>query len=688
MLAFETMGAVCAKPNIDGLYEHSFGNLDGAAYDVALWRATPPDFVPLDIRVEPAVESARTGQCLSPGELFRVAAEYTGPDGVHYLQLEDGRGWVYVSKPGVGLLARMAYNLESVVDTKAGYATWRCLSPDNSSVGLHEVPDLDGKLTPFSLAPGETFRVDEEYVTDDGMHFLKLEDGRGWTFVAKPNVGIFAEQQFWRYQPSDGLHMDIRTIPNVQGEKTGHILPSGEVFNVARIYEAQDGITYCKMADGRGWVFATTPDNGVLCVPFSEKDPAIVQKQHRFLETRRSVEAERKAAEDVERLGEAERKSKEEVARLTKIEADFRDENARLAKELADWRQRHSAESTAKQDAELRILAERRAKEDAAHRAHTDRQAAEHAKVLSEEQLRKEAAQASRMAEEEAERRAQAERLVALRVQEAEERGSEAQAETLRRIEAELRATEEFERRVEAEKKATEEAERRAELERAAELSATEAKERESQIAARQAQIDAERAAEAEQRGKEKEEHRAMVERLAAEVAEWQNRAESEKQSKLTAEARVESERTAKEEAERRVGIERLAASRAQDESERQFRIEAERKAREEVDRLTEAELKASEEAERFAEVERLAAGRARQAAERQLRVQAERLSFVPGGIPQPRLSVLGSRDLGSRDLQTPQTGQMWTPGDGASSNILPPIMPINITPINSRLQD
>lgn len=56
----------------------------------------------MDIRATPDVGAVRTGKQLLCGEEFQVSQELHGQDGVLYLQLADGRGWVFDSKPGVG----------------------------------------------------------------------------------------------------------------------------------------------------------------------------------------------------------------------------------------------------------------------------------------------------------------------------------------------------------------------------------------------------------------------------------------------------------------------------------------------------------------------------------------------------------------------------------------------------------
>jgi len=68
------------------------------------WVCAPSDGRHLDIRVGPAINGPRTKGMLLNGERFWVCSEHKGEDGVLYLKLKDGRGWVFETKPGVGIL--------------------------------------------------------------------------------------------------------------------------------------------------------------------------------------------------------------------------------------------------------------------------------------------------------------------------------------------------------------------------------------------------------------------------------------------------------------------------------------------------------------------------------------------------------------------------------------------------------
>lgn len=69
-----------------------------------IWRYSPPVAYPIHTRATPEINGPRTESILHPGEVFRVAEGREGVDGVLYLKLADGRGWVFESKPGLGTM--------------------------------------------------------------------------------------------------------------------------------------------------------------------------------------------------------------------------------------------------------------------------------------------------------------------------------------------------------------------------------------------------------------------------------------------------------------------------------------------------------------------------------------------------------------------------------------------------------
>lgn len=54
------------------------------------------------IRREPFIEGPRTAYTILSGQTFSVSEVREGADGIRYLKLADGRGWVFDKKPGAG----------------------------------------------------------------------------------------------------------------------------------------------------------------------------------------------------------------------------------------------------------------------------------------------------------------------------------------------------------------------------------------------------------------------------------------------------------------------------------------------------------------------------------------------------------------------------------------------------------
>lgn len=60
---------------------------------------------------------------------------------------------------------------------------------------IRVVPDIKGPRTGQSLRPGERFRVSRQLQKEDGVLYLELADGRGWTFEGMPGVGTLCIPQ-------------------------------------------------------------------------------------------------------------------------------------------------------------------------------------------------------------------------------------------------------------------------------------------------------------------------------------------------------------------------------------------------------------------------------------------------------------------------------------------------------------
>jgi len=230
-----------------------------------VWRYDAGDDKPLIIRVEPNIDGPKTKYGLDPGTIFTVSEELRGEDGVLYLKLEDGTGWVFNSKPGFGTIC------ERYSEGDIGH--WRYSGKEERMLTLRKVPDIDGACTEKFLRPGEVFAVSQELEGSNGVKYLKLADGRGWAFDRKPGVGILCQPYGnpdsqplpWRYNPRDDLPIFIREGPDVNAPRKQEAIYPGDTFYVSEERRGQDGILYLALADGHGWLFDSKPGVGKLC---------------------------------------------------------------------------------------------------------------------------------------------------------------------------------------------------------------------------------------------------------------------------------------------------------------------------------------------------------------------------------------------------------------------------------------
>jgi len=138
----------------------------------------------------------------------------------------------------------------------------------------------------------------------------------------------WAQYEAWRYEPPNGLPLDIRTEPEIQGERSGRDLWPMEVFRVSQKLAGADGVTYLQLADGRGWVFDINPSKGVMCSKVADGDnfrneileeSSVAQEVRRQLEQQsdgnRSVAIVSSAEINAKRLVDEQRRQEEELTR-------------------------------------------------------------------------------------------------------------------------------------------------------------------------------------------------------------------------------------------------------------------------------------------------------------------------------------------------------------------------------------
>lgn len=144
-----------------------------------LWRYQPEDDKHIDIRGEPSVDGRRMAHRLLPGEVFRVSDETRGADGLLYLKLEDGRGWVFEAKPGPGTL---------------------CVRHRDESPGVYIISHDKAAVTPTAaigsddeviarLSFGTIVNVLEVKETEEGRVRGRIDHPGGWISILNIDNG-------------------------------------------------------------------------------------------------------------------------------------------------------------------------------------------------------------------------------------------------------------------------------------------------------------------------------------------------------------------------------------------------------------------------------------------------------------------------------------------------------------------
>lgn len=220
------------------------------------------------IRSAPKMDGSKTFEVIKPSVVFGVSEEKLGDDGVLFLRLSDGRGWVFDRKPGVGTMCVRAL-------------LWRYHCGDQTPLVIRAGSNIDGARTQHTLAPGEVFCAAREQMGLDGVLYLELADGRGWAFDKKPGVGVMCARfqspsqvldaaadgfSVWCYDAGDGKPIVLRKEPKLDGMRSSEMMQPGEVFRVRRELRGDDGVLFLELSDGRGWLFDRKPDSGRMCV--------------------------------------------------------------------------------------------------------------------------------------------------------------------------------------------------------------------------------------------------------------------------------------------------------------------------------------------------------------------------------------------------------------------------------------
>jgi len=135
------------------------------------WKYEPHNSIAKACRDTANIDGKRNGETLSAGAVFSVSEEVV-KDGVMYLKLADGRGWVFDHKPGEGIMCVRV----------TGATLWKYVPDNGMQKSIRAAQGHNSERTDARLSPGEIFHVIEEVVDADGTKHLKLADGRGWVF--------------------------------------------------------------------------------------------------------------------------------------------------------------------------------------------------------------------------------------------------------------------------------------------------------------------------------------------------------------------------------------------------------------------------------------------------------------------------------------------------------------------------
>jgi len=137
----------------------------------------------------PDTQGERTGKRLQPGDKFKVSEIQAFSDnGILFLRLADGRGWVYDQHVDDGelLCKRMVEE------------TWVYRPANGAPMMVRKSPGIHGEKTTHKVFPDTRFEVDEIVIgdRDRNLLFLKLSDGRGWLFNKHPEVGALCDRVY------------------------------------------------------------------------------------------------------------------------------------------------------------------------------------------------------------------------------------------------------------------------------------------------------------------------------------------------------------------------------------------------------------------------------------------------------------------------------------------------------------
>eukprot|EP00929_Paragymnodinium_shiwhaense_P063014 TRINITY_DN3150_c0_g1_i2.p1 TRINITY_DN3150_c0_g1~~TRINITY_DN3150_c0_g1_i2.p1 ORF type:complete len:512 (-),score=97.97 TRINITY_DN3150_c0_g1_i2:505-2040(-) len=206
----------------------------------------------IGIREGDTINSPRTGEDLKEGEVFEVKTEVQR-GARRYFELLDGRGWVFdwIEVDGERVeLVELAARLYTMAFPQGVFGIeWFSETTMNftSVGGFYKDGMID--LVKAGLTEGDVLvMIDEDPVV--GLPFAQVLERLWATGGRQPGSGTF-----YRVVTEGPYGIGIRQNPDINGARTGEDLIRGSVFEVDKVLEGEDGLTYLHLADNRGWVF-------------------------------------------------------------------------------------------------------------------------------------------------------------------------------------------------------------------------------------------------------------------------------------------------------------------------------------------------------------------------------------------------------------------------------------------------
>lgn len=231
--------------------------LGPASKRTSVFRVTYPGGV--EIRSGP-FNAPKTGQFLKPGDVFVVIEEVQGNDGILYLCLADGLGWVFDDGkllPQDPSVVRCSY---TEAQGSGGFPHQTQSQSWPPPLGDSE-PTVGRLLSSLPTVPAPT-------VPPSRIEILSSTPLQIAAPVLVPPAPVHSPQlapqpvarpppvSWFRVSVVDGLPLHV--APSLRAPLAGVILPFNETFPVAEEVSSPDGRVYLRLCDGQGWACDNT----------------------------------------------------------------------------------------------------------------------------------------------------------------------------------------------------------------------------------------------------------------------------------------------------------------------------------------------------------------------------------------------------------------------------------------------